>query len=62
MAINLNASANNTAVSPIFSFTPLKNDSTTFFELRAPAYLNAFIANTTLGSIPIAPPTKVDLA
>lgn len=62
MTRNLNVNANKKAVKPNFSFTPEKKDSTTFFEAEAPAYLNAFRANTRLGIIPIAPPAIADTA
>jgi hypothetical protein len=59
---NLKASENKIAVSTIFIFTPLKNDSTTFLAERAPAYRNALSAKIILGIIPIKPPIKADLA
>ena len=58
----MKASANNKAVRTILNFTPLKKDSTTFFDDCAPAYLNAFKAKNMLGTIATTPPEKADLA
>lgn len=57
---NLNANANKTAVSTIFIFTPLKKDSTTFFDAVAPEYLKALNANTVRGIIATIPPIKTE--
>tara|TARA_B110000014_G_C20078970_1_gene563530 strand:+ start:729 stop:1205 length:477 start_codon:yes stop_codon:yes gene_type:complete len=59
---NLNDNANKTAVNIIFNLTPLKNESTTFFEALAPAYLNALMAKTIWGIKATIPPVKTDVA
>jgi hypothetical protein len=59
---NLKLKAKNSAVSSIFTFAPLKNESITCFEALAPANLNAYSANTKLGIMPIQPPANADRA
>jgi hypothetical protein len=59
---NLIVKPSSSAINAIFCFTPLKKDSTTFFDALAPAYLNALYAKNKLGSIPIMPPNAADFA